>query len=163
MSQPAQSPQTKGWTQERRAKQSAAIRNWSPWSRSTGPKTAFGKTRAAQNAYKHGTRSAHMRLLHQALAAQRQCLRLGRVAGRLLWKNPSNELLARLHCRFNTFNHIFHIKLAQYLYYEELCKKLAFSPPLGQIVNDNSPIAVTRLPMQASRRWDDREKHDAEP
>ena len=45
-----------GWTPERRAKQSAAIRLWRPWERSTGPRTEAGKARVARNAYKGGTR-----------------------------------------------------------------------------------------------------------
>ena len=32
-----------GWTPERRARQSALIRNWRPWEKSTGPKTEKGK------------------------------------------------------------------------------------------------------------------------
>jgi len=51
-----------GWTPERRAKQSAAIRQWRPWERSTGPRTAAGKARVAQNAYKGRTREV-LRLL----------------------------------------------------------------------------------------------------
>ena len=41
-----------GWTQERRQKQSAAIRRWKPWERSTGPRTSAGKATASQNANK---------------------------------------------------------------------------------------------------------------
>jgi hypothetical protein len=51
-----------GWTPERRARQSAAIRQWRPWERSTGPRTAAGKARVARNAYKGGSRGA-LRLL----------------------------------------------------------------------------------------------------
>lgn len=39
-----------GWTDERRAKQREAIQRWKPWEKSTGPKTAWGKLQAAQNA-----------------------------------------------------------------------------------------------------------------
>ena len=45
-----------GWTPERRAKQSAAIRQWKPWERSTGPRTQEGKNRVTRNAYKGGGR-----------------------------------------------------------------------------------------------------------
>lgn len=38
-----------GWTSERRARQSELIRTWRPWERSTGPRTAEGKARVAQN------------------------------------------------------------------------------------------------------------------
>lgn len=47
-----------GWTAERRARQSEAIKSWSPWYRSTGPATAAGKARASQNAFKGGKRIA---------------------------------------------------------------------------------------------------------
>jgi len=46
-----------GWTPERRAKQSEAIRRWRPWEQSTGPKSREGKARVSGNAYKGGTRS----------------------------------------------------------------------------------------------------------
>jgi hypothetical protein len=41
---------------EQRVRQSAAIRQWRPWERSTGPRTAAGKARVVQNAYKGGAR-----------------------------------------------------------------------------------------------------------
>ena len=34
---------TNAWTEERRAKERAAIQRWRPWGRSTGPRTADGK------------------------------------------------------------------------------------------------------------------------
>lgn len=40
----------KGWTPERRARQSALIGAWQPWAKSTGPRTAEGKAQAAANA-----------------------------------------------------------------------------------------------------------------
>ena len=43
-----------GWTEERRNRQSKAIRRWKPWTQSTGAKTAKGKEKVAQNAYKGG-------------------------------------------------------------------------------------------------------------
>lgn len=47
-----------GWTPERRARQSEAIRRWRPWEQSTGPRTEEGKSVASQNALRHGLRSA---------------------------------------------------------------------------------------------------------
>jgi hypothetical protein len=44
-----------GWTPERKAKQSALIRNWKPWEKSTGAKTKEGKKISSQNAITHGT------------------------------------------------------------------------------------------------------------
>lgn len=38
-----------GWTDERRARQAALIRNWRPWEHSTGPRTEAGKAVASQN------------------------------------------------------------------------------------------------------------------
>jgi len=57
-----------GWTTERRARQAELIRNWKPWERSTGPRTAEGKALVAQNGYKGGSRPmlrALSRLLRQ--------------------------------------------------------------------------------------------------
>ena len=45
-----------GWTAERRAKHSAAIRQWQPWKQSTGPKTDQGKDISSKNSYKGGNR-----------------------------------------------------------------------------------------------------------
>ena len=42
------------WTPEERLKQAELIKNWQPWKRSTGAKTAIGKARSSQNAHKHG-------------------------------------------------------------------------------------------------------------
>jgi len=47
-----------GWTEERRQKQSEAIRRWKPWEQSTGPKTEMGKHTASGNSLKHGRRSS---------------------------------------------------------------------------------------------------------
>ena len=38
-----------GWTLERRARQSAAIHRWAPWTKSTGPKTLAGKAVSSRN------------------------------------------------------------------------------------------------------------------
>ena len=46
----------RNWTPEQRQQQAERIRAWSPWERSTGPRTAEGKARASRNAWKGGTR-----------------------------------------------------------------------------------------------------------
>ena len=67
-----------GWTPERRAQQSRAIRRWRPWDQSTGPRTAQGKMRSARNAFK-GARWRQERELFkvftQVLRAHRKTLR----------------------------------------------------------------------------------------
>jgi hypothetical protein len=130
-------PKPSGWSDERRATHAAAIRRWKPWEKSTGPRTATGKARAAQNAYKHGRRALPARLMGEALAAQNTCTRIARRMAALTWRNPPNEVLARMRCLFTRYDHIFHVRLMQALRYERLCKNLAFSGPLGQIVNAN--------------------------
>lgn len=45
-----------GWTPERRARMSAMIKALQPWKKSTGPITAEGKSRSAQNGAVRGTR-----------------------------------------------------------------------------------------------------------
>jgi hypothetical protein len=54
-----------GWTLERRARQSAAIRQWRPWERSTGPNTAVGKKRVSRNAYRGSRRAEFRQLMRQ--------------------------------------------------------------------------------------------------
>ena len=68
-----------GWSPERRARQAALIRTWSPWLNATGPKTAAGKARCAGNALKHGFRS---RAAIDGLRRVRRALRLA--AGNIL-------------------------------------------------------------------------------
>jgi hypothetical protein len=47
----------RGWTPERRAQQSLKIRQWQPWTRSTGARTPEGKAASSRNAYRGGVRS----------------------------------------------------------------------------------------------------------
>lgn len=56
-----------GWTQERRQKQSEAIKRWKPWEKSTGAKTPEGKEKSKMNAYKHGFRDKHTLLMKELL------------------------------------------------------------------------------------------------
>ncbi len=73
-----------GWTPERRARQAALIRSWRPWERSTGPRTAEGKARAARNGDRGG-----------AWKTEREALRdLKRTMRELL--QEQRELLARV-------------------------------------------------------------------
>lgn len=46
-----------GWSDERRAKHSAAIRTWAPWKNATGPRTDHGKSISRCNALKHAATS----------------------------------------------------------------------------------------------------------
>ena len=62
-----------GWTPERRQRQAAAIQQWRPWERSTGPKTSEGKRAAAMRGYKGGIR-LKLRELARALREQREVL-----------------------------------------------------------------------------------------
>ena len=64
-------PKRGGWSAECRRKQAEAIRRWQPWGRSTGPRTAAGKTASRMNAYKHGSRSATMREILKTLRDMR--------------------------------------------------------------------------------------------
>jgi hypothetical protein len=54
-----------GWTLERRARQSAAIRRWKPWERSTGPRRFEGKGRVSRNAYRGGSRAKFRQLMRE--------------------------------------------------------------------------------------------------
>ena len=62
-----------GWTQERRQRQSELIQTWKPWEKSTGPRTAAGKAKSSQNAFKAGTRPL-FRMIEKALRKQQQSL-----------------------------------------------------------------------------------------
>lgn len=63
------------WTAEKRAQQSHKIKHLQPWKKACGPKTAAGKARASQNAYKHGLRSADYVAICQLLKVQRDYVR----------------------------------------------------------------------------------------
>ena len=67
-----------GWTLERRARQAALIRQWQPWAKSTGPRTAEGKARVARNADKGGRWQEFrdlMKEMNRMLREQRQGLK----------------------------------------------------------------------------------------
>ena len=42
------------WTLEQRQEQAEKIRQWQPWTQSTGARTQEGKVVSSQNAFKHG-------------------------------------------------------------------------------------------------------------
>ena len=65
-----------GWTDERRAKHSAAIRRWAPWTRSTGPRTVAGKAISRCNALTHGATSRPARDFMRHFRLYRDFLRL---------------------------------------------------------------------------------------
>ena len=57
------------WSPERRAKQSQAIRQWKPWTKSTGARTSQGKAVVSRNAFKGGHRP-HLRQLAKDLSEE---------------------------------------------------------------------------------------------
>lgn len=61
----------KGWTLERRKRQSLLIRSWDPSSYSTGPRTELGKARSSLNALKHGGRSISIAKIFEVQSAIR--------------------------------------------------------------------------------------------
>jgi hypothetical protein len=85
--------QKKGWTPERRAKQSEAIRKWKPWARSTGPKTAPGKARSAANANVRWAPTTPDRMVRYALRRHSRFLQNLNDYLRFSKKFPSCELL----------------------------------------------------------------------
>lgn len=70
----------RSWTPARRAAQAARARLHKPWRFATGPRTAEGKAKAAQNGHKHGLYSAEFRALKDALRCQNRFLRIVRSA-----------------------------------------------------------------------------------
>ncbi|HNQ92581.1 MAG TPA: hypothetical protein PKI93_06580 [Alphaproteobacteria bacterium] len=86
------------WTEDQKQKQRDAIKRWSPWKNSTGPKTSEGKAISSQNAYKHGVYSVAGKrlktwLYHQSLYV-RQVESLLKDLKHEKNQNPSNELLS---------------------------------------------------------------------
>jgi len=66
---------TKGWSDERRAKQAENIRKTQPWKTTTGPKTTEGKAAVAQNALRSGFHTADMQALKKAVSRHAKMLR----------------------------------------------------------------------------------------
>lgn len=63
------------WTPEQRLKQTALIRTWQPWKKSTGAKSAAGKEKSKMNALKHGMRGAIFRELEATFAEHNRTLK----------------------------------------------------------------------------------------
>jgi len=61
-----------GWTVERRAKQSAMIQQWQPWTKSTGPRTEEGKAIASQNAHREIEDMTTIQLIRASARYQRE-------------------------------------------------------------------------------------------
>ena len=59
----------RNWTPEQRKQQAKVMRAWSPWLKSSGPRTLEGKAVASRNAWKGGTR-ALLREIALTIAAQ---------------------------------------------------------------------------------------------
>ena len=56
-------------------KQADRIRQWKPWQKSTGPRSASGKEKSKMNAMKGGEHDASMRKLRKVLNNQIQWLK----------------------------------------------------------------------------------------
>jgi hypothetical protein len=54
-----------GWDDARRKRHAAAMRQWAPWTSSTGPRTRAGKAISSQNAYKHGLRGREVKAINR--------------------------------------------------------------------------------------------------
>jgi len=145
----AQKPQAKGWSDERRARQSAAIKRWSPWTKSTGPRTAAGKARAAQNAAKQAQRPDPDRLMKNALRMQSKYLYEIKALCTLEKNFPRNELLKKRRKILLKQGHNVTAHLVAALTYVELCKNLAKTGSLSLKVNGKSSIGST-LAQQAA-------------
>lgn len=65
------------WTPEQRKRQAEAIRRWSPWEQSTGPKSGPGKALVSRNGWKGGEwrkLREMVKTLNQALKEQNRHL-----------------------------------------------------------------------------------------
>jgi hypothetical protein len=83
ISHPTNNKRKSGWSAERRAAHAAAMRQWKPWEKSTGPRTKAGKMKSSQNALKHGKRTIEWTLFRALMTNQK----------RLHHENATNELL----------------------------------------------------------------------
>lgn len=130
-----------GWTPERRARQAEAIRSWKPWAKSTGPRTAAGKARAAQNAAKPHLQHAPGHRMERALRAHGRYLSDISRYIRLHKKRGKNELLKRtlrtLRRTLRRDGPKVTAGLYEALLYAKLCKNLDSGPAFPLKVNAN--------------------------
>jgi hypothetical protein len=63
----------RNWTPEQRRQQAEKIRAWSPWAKSTGPRSVEGKATSSQNGWRGGNHEL-LRELADVLSAQREAL-----------------------------------------------------------------------------------------
>lgn len=66
------------WTSEQKQRQAALIRQWAPWTLSTGPQSVRGKQKASRNAYRGSLRSemrALAKKVNELLRAQADLIR----------------------------------------------------------------------------------------
>lgn len=86
------------WTPEARAAHSALIKRLKPWTKSTGPRTAAGKAKAARNSFKTGLHSRTLKKARKYLREARAYLRFLKTKyynGDSGWARTSNPLLRR--------------------------------------------------------------------
>ncbi len=129
-------PNNNGWSPERRARQSAAIRRWAPWKKSTGPKTAAGKARVARNAVKNWPEP--MRTVKTCLALHNLYLAEYKEFSRMAREKGKNKLLdRRLKYREKALVKLGYAINGRIIELLEsgICKNLAFPPPLPIKVN----------------------------
>ena len=60
------------WTPEQRQRQSLAIKQWRPWSKSTGPTSPEGKAAVSRNAFTGGELAKLLRGIKELNQAMRQ-------------------------------------------------------------------------------------------
>ncbi len=69
---------TRRWTEEQKHRQAELIRQWAPWTQSTGPQSVNGKRKASRNAYRGGMRAevrALAKKVNELLRAQADLIR----------------------------------------------------------------------------------------
>lgn len=66
---------TRGWPEKRRKEQAQKVKKRKPWKNATGPKTAEGKARCAQNSTRTGLYNREMQEIRAWMRAQRRYLK----------------------------------------------------------------------------------------